>query len=351
VRALWSLPLNNQLAAPPAYDATQGYFAIDGDRLVAYDLKPGTQKWIVPATPNLEPAAGDGLVFCAEPGKLTARHAADGSVAWQLTLTDTLAVPPVWGNGWLVLVTSDGGVLAFNARDGRQIWRHELGSPAHAPPALAADRVYIPTRDGRVVSLRVENGAPVWERRLGGTPNEVLALDERLFVGSQDHFFYCLSAEDGAVEWRWRTGGDVIGLPAVDDQRVYFVALDNVLRALNRTNGVQQWIRMLPFRPTAGPVRAGATIVVAGLAPTLRAFNLKDGAPAGDFPAGGDLAAAPHVFIDPEGDAPMLLVLTRDIAKGASLTLVARSSDPAAAPFAALPNPVTAAPVLSPPSS
>ena len=100
-------------------------------------------------------------------------------------------------------------------------------------------------------------------------------------------------ANDGAVAWRWRTGADVIGVPVVDDARVYFVSLDNVLRALDRESGAQRWKRALPLRPTRGPVAAGATLLVSGLSPTLRAFNMKDGAPAGEVAGGGELAAPP----------------------------------------------------------
>ena len=38
VETVWALALNNALTAPPAYDGTRGFFPIEGDRLVAYDL-------------------------------------------------------------------------------------------------------------------------------------------------------------------------------------------------------------------------------------------------------------------------------------------------------------------------
>ena len=131
------------------------------------------------------------------------------------------------------------------------------------------------------MSLNVENGEPLWERRLGGPANEILALDQRLYAGSQDNFFYCVMTADGRVDWRWRTGGDVIGKPIADERLVYFVALDNVLRAMNQVTGGQQWMRPLPMRPAWGPVLAGSTIVVSGQVPTLRAFNVKDGVATG----------------------------------------------------------------------
>ena len=349
IRTVWSLALNNQLRQPPAYDAARGYFAIDGDRLVAYDLVSGTREWIVPAALTSAAAAGGGSIFFMQDDRLTALDGADGSVAWTTSITDKLAVAPAWHAGWLVLASAAGSIVAMRSSDGEVIWRRDIGSPAHAAPTIAANRVYVPLENDRVAALNVEDGHPVWERRLGGKPNEILAVDDQLFVGAADNFLYCLRASDGTVDWRWRTGADVRGLPAVDERRVYFVSLDNVLRALNRSNGVQQWIQMLPFRPTSGPVNAGATIVVGGLQPPLRAFNSKDGASAGEISATGELAAPPRVLIDPEGDRPLLLIVTREIGKGATVTLVARSNEPATAAFAPLPNPITTVPSLQEP--
>ena len=375
VETVWGLALNNTLTLPPAYEGHLAFLPIEGDRLVAYDLMAGSQKWIVTAHPELAPAAGNGFVFIREAGSLRALRADDGSGAWEVPLADKLAVPPVWDNGWLIVALASGEVRALRATDGEVIWTRDLKSPAHAMPALAADRVYIPATDGRIVALRIESGEPIWERRLGGAPNEILALEERLYAGSQDNWFYCVMASDGRVDWRWRTGGDVIGKPVADGRYVYFVALDNVLRAMNLVTGGQQWMRPLPIRPAWGAVKSGATIVVAGQAAALRAYNIKDGVAAGtvtgvatepaaaapadgapppkkapqSFPplaADAEVAAAPHALENPLTGAPMLLMLFKDIARGASLTLVGHSLEPPLVPsVAALPNLVQIAPV------
>jgi hypothetical protein len=182
-------------------------------------------------------------------------------------------------------------------------------------------------------------------------------------------------ASDGRVDWRWRTGADVIGRPVADDRYVYFVSLDNVLRAMNLITGGQQWMRPLPLRPAWGPAKAGSTIVVAGLEPPLRAFSQANGtaigtltgvvaapeAKADEAPADPakktppafsalapetKLAAAPFVLEHPLTRAPMLLLLFSDIAKGASATLLIHSFDPPlVTAIAPLPNLIQIAPV------
>jgi len=339
VQTVWTLALNNQLTMPPAYDSTSVFFSIAPDQIVAYDLISGTQKWIVSAQPLFEPAIGEGLVLFAEPDGLTALRADDGSVAWRLPRAEKPAQRPVWDNGWLIVAAAGGTIHAYRASDGYLVWSRELASRAHAAAALAADRVYVPTDDGRVVALAVETGSVEWERKLGGAPQEILALEDRIFVGASDNFFYSLIARDGRVDWRWRTGGDTVGAAVADERRVYFVALDNVLRAMHRTSGAQIWMRPLPLRPIAGVVLAGRALVVAGQL-GLRGYNAGDGAAAGEIQATPEVAAPPHGFTSAETKLPSLLYLTKDLAKGATATLVQRSLEPPSAPIAPLPNAV-----------
>jgi outer membrane protein assembly factor BamB len=327
-------------------------------------------------------------------------------VAWQLPLEDPLAAPPAYENGWLVVATQGGKIAALRADTGGIVWQRDIGSPAHTRPTLFDDRVYVPANDGRIVALKIESGEPVWERRLGGAPAEILSLGERMYVGTSDNFFYCLIAKDGTVDWRWRTGGDVVGQPVADERYVFFVALDNLLRAMDRKTGAQVWVRPLPVRPIAGALLAGSTLLVAGLPAQLRAFNAKDGTPAAgepivpgargpataaiktvyvpgldiplrpiadtdlaasvpskiptevEIPSGSatapskianiandaETAAPPHLILDPETKLPMVLMLTRDVARGAGVTLLTRDFDPAVAPLSPLPNMVMIAP-------
>jgi outer membrane protein assembly factor BamB len=344
VEPIWTLALNNQLApgAAPAFDDGRAFFALEGRRIVAYDLAQGRQLWITDAAPATDPAVSTDLLFVVESGRIVALRTSDGSPSWEQPSTDPLAVPPVFDNGWLVAATLQGEVIARRATDGTLMWRQSIGSPAHARPALAADRVYVPTEDGRVVALRVDTGERVWEHRVGGAVSDILALDDRLFAGSKDNYMYAFRTEDGEPDWRWRTGGDVIGRPVVDRHAVYFVSLDNILWALNRSNGNQRWKRALPLRPIAGPLHVGRTLVVSGFAPKLPGYKVEDGSPAGDVPVTGEIAAPVHATTVPDIFGDVVFVTTRDIVKGATVTAVARSIEPALVPTVpVLPKPIT----------
>ncbi len=340
-RPQWTLALNNALTAPPGFEAARGYFPIEGERLVAYDLASGQQLWLVSAQLQWPPVPADRLVFVVYPDAIAALDAGDGSETWRMAMNDRLAVRPVHHDGWLITATVSGTVAALRASDGQVVWKREAGARISAPAAVGAGRVYLPLEDRRVLALALEDGMVLWERRLGGPPTGLLALDDRVYVGTTDNFLYCLAADRGNVAWRWRTGGDVVGTPVADDERIYFVSLDNILRGLDRGGGSQEWKRALPLRPRGGPLLAGGTLIVGGLNTSIRGYLASSGAPAGDLTLPGDLAAAPHVFLN--GGIPVLVAVTNDIVKGATVIGFTPAIGMPAA-FSALPkqNPVPA---------
>ena len=67
-----------------------------------------------------------------------------------------------------------------------------------------------------------------------------------------------------------------------------------------------------------------------GVAPMLRAYAVKDGAPAGDIATDGELASPPYLAAGAAN--PTVVIVTRNIAKGAMLSGINRASETPAAP-------------------
>ncbi|MCA1652379.1 MAG: PQQ-binding-like beta-propeller repeat protein, partial [Acidobacteria bacterium] len=260
----------------------------------------------------------------------------------------TVTAPLLVRAGWVIAAT-DNQLSAYHAADGKPLWHREL-APITVRPAVDGDVVYVSIADGRVVALDLPTGAVRWERHLGGAPAEPLALGDRVYVGAIDKHFYCLKAASGEIDWRVRVGAEVRAAAALDDERVYFASLQNVMHALDGTNGAQQWKRGFPFRPIAGPVVIGAGVTVPGSVAEIRVFDRRTGAPRGRLGLGTTLATAPAIFVESTttGDQLALAAITGslDAQWKLSLGVPGPPEGPALAPLTELPGEVVKLPGL-----
>ena len=162
--------------------------------------------------------------------------------------------------------------------------------------------------------MSLQTGDDIWSQKLAEPAAGMLPAGDRLYVGGRDNQFHSLHSKDGDEDWSFkRIGADVLGLPVLDERRVYFIALDNVLRGHSRSGGAMIWKRVLPMRPFTGPLLSGETLIATGVAAELHAFNSKTGEPVEKpFVLKGAeneevlLAAPPHLTAD-----DLLILVTR----------------------------------------
>ena len=304
----WTTDLGRAPAARPTYDDLHAYVPLRDGTLAAVRLIDGVTVWRVERPTRFAPAVGAGTVVVANGETLSALRASDAALLWSTQVGTPVSTAPLWAQGWLIALLEGGDVVALRGADGAELWRLALGGALLVPPTVGGAELFVPVADGRIVAVDLQTGRRLWEQTLDGSPQEILPLDA-LFVGATDNHFYRLSRRDGHVEWRWRTGGDIVGRPIVDRERVFFLSLDNVLRALDRNSGVQRWRSILSGRPRAGPAPLGNAVLVSGVSPQLRTFDTVTGRSSNVLEAPGELAAPPYIVEQPS-ESGIQMVLT-----------------------------------------
>ena len=199
----------------------------------------------------------------------------------------------------LLIVTFDKGVVVpYATDDGRILWTRELGAASRFSPAVDGVRAVFAVDDSRAVALRLADGRVEWEQKLDGMLNPPSFARDRMFIGSNTNFLFALDNVTGRIAWKWKTGGDVIGTSADSKGGAYYASLDNVVRAVNRGNGNQRWIKEIPTRPLLTPQVFGdgvtyeEIVVVTGVTSEIDAFAAKNGAVAGMYMPPSDLQGA-----------------------------------------------------------
>jgi hypothetical protein len=111
----------------------------------------------------------------------------------------------------------------------------------------------------------------------------------------------------------------VRGRATTDGDRVIFVALDNLVRAIDRGDGALRWQKGVPFRPLSGPVVAAGAVFVAGSGADMRILRASDGTAAGSMAFPGRHAVAPGVL--ETGDRVVFAVVTGGLEESWKLSL------------------------------
>jgi outer membrane protein assembly factor BamB len=330
----WTVAFDTAPAALAGYDQDTSYVPLKGGDLLAVDLNQGIVRWKVALATSSTPATGDGLVFAAGEGVITALDQRTGQTQWRTPLPGALASPLAWDAGWLFASTENGEFLALHGQDGRVVWRVPLNSPLAVVPVTSQERLYGALGDGRIVALELNTGGMAWSFALGEQVTGMLALNEQLLVGTRANKLHSLSMSNGRVRWSQKSGADVVGAPVADDDAIYFAAFDNIVRALDRRSGNLRWLRRLPSRPSGGPLRTQDVVLVPLVTTDIDAFSAATGAPAFTIRAVGELGGLPFLRESARPTAPRLVALSRE---GALQGFAARF-EPPPVPLAELPG-------------
>lgn len=284
----WTNALDAPFAAAPASDGTRVYVPLQTGQLVA--LAPGTNTvaWSVELAVEGAPLAAEGRVFVPAAGAIHALDASTGTLEWRLP-AGPLAAPLAHRGGWLIVAPATGGLQGVRSTDGVVVWARDTGSPLVSAPAIDGDLLVAALADGRIAAMDVTTGHLRWQRTLSAPAGSVAVSGDRIFAGTADGKFWSLKTRNGDPDWKpWRLGARLIGAAVADDERIYAVALDNVVRAFSRRTGNVKWTRPLSSRPLAGPrLVDGLLILTAGDigAPGLTYIDAATGVTAGRTPA------------------------------------------------------------------
>ena len=311
---------------PPVLAGTRIFVAHRPGTVAAYAAADGRELWRADLRPDAPIAVDGERVFVSAGEAIHALAAADGAVLWRVP-SGSVSVRPVAREGWVV-VAAEGTLLALRAADGSSVWKHDV-KYVRQPPAVLGNSLIVGTADGFIRAHDLRTGEETWTRQIGGVPAEPLVFGDRVYVGADDRRFYCLDALTGEFVWSpFRVGASMPMRAVADSERVYVVALDNLVRAFDLRNGALKWQKGVPFRPFDGPVLAGSSVVIAGPVPDVRRMQLGAGEPLPPLTFPERLAAAPAV--DQTAEGLRIVGLTGSLTNAWKLTLVTTATAPAA---------------------
>ncbi|MDR2226364.1 MAG: outer membrane protein assembly factor BamB, partial [Providencia sp.] len=220
----------------PVWDGSAVYAADRKGLVKALELDSGKEIWSVDLSKrtgflsaNLSALLsggltidGDKIFIGTERGTVIALNKDDGQVVWDVEVAGEALSKPTVSNDLVMVHTSNGQLQALDANSGEIKWTVNMDTPSlslrgESAPAVAFGAAIVGGDNGRVSAVLLSQGQLIWQQRISQVTS---------------------STEIGRLN-------DVDMSPIIDDGKVYAIAYNGTLAALDMRSGQILWKREL----------------------------------------------------------------------------------------------------------
>lgn len=166
-------------------------------------------------------------------------------VKWQLQDKSDIGTGLAVSGKWAVYANTRGEIVAINKKNGKLIWRFATAGKIYSTPAISGNLVVCASTDNTIYALRLDNGRPVWKFV---TPRAIVAspaIDQKtVYIGSSEGVFRAIDLQTGSLKWQFdQVRNFVETKPLVYRGAVYFGSWGNTFYALDQATGKLLWKR------------------------------------------------------------------------------------------------------------
>ena len=325
-RSVGSGSEDKRLALRPAVAGDVVYAAGRKGDVMAVDLTSGEQRWRTETGAAIAagPGYGDGLVLVGTTdARVLALRADNGELIWESPVSSEVLAAPQSSDGVTVVRTIDGRITGLAAADGKRLWIYDRSAPVltlrgTSAPALENGIAVAGFDSGQVTALALRNGRALWERsiaipsgrseleRLVDIDADPVIADGVVYVTTYQGRIAALTLDTGQLLWA-REMSSYAGVD-VSGERLFVTDDTGQVWALDRRTGATFWKQdKLRYRGVTRPGVVGDTVVVGDFQGYLHWLSQEDGRLVARSRTNESGVSAPPVPVS--GD---LLVLTDD---------------------------------------
>ena len=195
-----------------------------------------------------------------------------GKERWRQPLQERQISDAAVADGRVFVATASHHGVALRQEDGKVLWRQPIQGLYKAAPATHQGLVYFGGNQGALTALHQEDGRVAWTYQVeafGSWPLDLpytpAAADGVLYFTCWNRKTYALDARSGEVIWisAPTKKRSPMSAPLVSSDKVYLVAHDRYVYALDRATGQEQWRTQLPRRSEVQPLLVDGMLYVA----------------------------------------------------------------------------------------
>lgn len=195
------------------------------------------------------------LVFAANTqGQIYALNQKTGKPVWAFQTGGKIYSTPEVSGDFVVAGSSDNNIYCLWASTGKLAWKYATPKAVLASPVIKNKRVFIGGSDGHFRSFDLKTGKLIWDfaQVKGFVVTKPLIYNGAIFFGCWANDFYALDMKTGQQLWKWNNGASnrmfspAACYPVAANGRIFIVAPDRYMTALNAQTGKVIWRKQMP---------------------------------------------------------------------------------------------------------
>lgn len=192
---------------------------------------------------------GSQVIYGNSQGEVISLDAKTQRVNWRRKFTGSVYATPVTGQNIVTAGTVDGYIYGLDVKTGKDKWKLSVSEPVISEGLVEKDRLYIGVGSHSFYCINISTGQVIWKNTSmdGQMQGQPATTDKEIVFGAWDRHLYCLNKATGELKWKWNNGstqklyspGNVA--PAIANGRVFIVAPDRYMTAIDLTTGQTVW--------------------------------------------------------------------------------------------------------------
>jgi outer membrane protein assembly factor BamB len=229
-----------------AKDSVGGYNIVtfDNDKVTVEERNPVTQKTRKWAEVKLFDHHFDkDTTHYYRPSYAVNNNRKDLRVVWTYQDDSDVGAGMAMDDSKVILTNTHGLIYALNKKTGARVWTYATGGKIYSTPAISGDRVVVGSSDDYVYCLNVNTGKLLWKLQcLAPVLGSAVINQNVVYIGASDGHFRAIDLVNGKLLWDFdQVKGFVVDKPLLYNGMVYFGDWANGLYALSMTTGKLIW--------------------------------------------------------------------------------------------------------------
>ncbi|MEA2077337.1 MAG: PQQ-binding-like beta-propeller repeat protein [Candidatus Marinimicrobia bacterium] len=252
------LPVEKKSLAPwlvlplKDFEHTDSHESLKPDMSVN-DMYPEVKvEWSYDSEYSITAAVGlikDRVIFGNRSGKIIALSLEDGKELWTYQTNGPIFTEPAFDSTLVYVTSTDSMLYCLNYETGEKIWNYKTQAPIVAHPVVNDKKVYFGGSDGKFRAVNSKTGKLEWDFMFIPTYVETkpLVAEGKVIFGAWNTLLYALDANKGNMKWLWkgkksgRLYSPAVVHPVYANEKVFVVAPDRVMSAININDGTTVW--------------------------------------------------------------------------------------------------------------